>query len=79
MFKVRKICNKNFWIENDNPPTPPPLALFEKFIRFGSGILPLKPLHCKNVNFTGNFNSVAWGAIVFEQNIQAELGAMIPS
>ena len=52
---------------------------FQKFIRFGSGILPLKPLHCKNVNFTGNFNSVAWGAIVFEQNIQAELGAMIPS
>ena len=33
LFKVPKICNINFWIEND----PPTLALFQKFIR----ILPL--------------------------------------
>ena len=36
---VPKICNINFWIEND--PTPP-LALFKKFIRFGSGTLPIE-------------------------------------
>ena len=38
LFKVPKICNINFWIEND---PPPPLALFQNFIRFGSRILPL--------------------------------------
>ena len=37
LFKAPKICNINFWIENDAPP----LALFRKFIRFGSRILPL--------------------------------------
>ena len=36
LFKVPKICNINFWIENN----PLPLALFKKFIRFGSRILP---------------------------------------
>ena len=40
LFKVPKICNIDFWIEN----YPPPLALFQKFIRFGSGILPLRCL-----------------------------------
>ena len=38
LFKVPKICNINFWIENA---PPPPLALFQKFIRFGSRIHPL--------------------------------------
>ena len=33
LFKVPKICNINFWIEND-PPSP------RKFIRFGSLTLP---------------------------------------
>ena len=37
LFKVPKICNINFWIEIDLPP----LAVFWKFIRFGSQILPL--------------------------------------
>ena len=37
-FKVPKICNINFWIEDD----PPPLALFRKFIRFCSLALPLE-------------------------------------
>ena len=37
LFKVPKICNINFWIEND---PPPPLELFQKFIRFGCGTLP---------------------------------------
>ena len=35
---MAKICNINFWIEND---PPPPLELFRKFIRFGDAILPL--------------------------------------
>ena len=39
LFKVPKICNINFWIEND---PPPPLALFQKFIRFGCRTLPLE-------------------------------------
>ena len=34
---MAKICNINFWIEND----PPPLELFRKFIRFGRGRRPL--------------------------------------
>ena len=38
LFKVPKIGNINFWIEND---PPPPLALFRKSIRFGSAALPL--------------------------------------
>ena len=38
LFKVPKIYNINFCIEND----PPPLELFQKFIRFGSGILPFR-------------------------------------
>ena len=37
-IKRSKICNINFWIENY--PSPPPLALFRKFIRFGSLTLP---------------------------------------
>ena len=37
LFKVPKICNINFWIESD----PPPLAFFQKFIRFGSRTRPL--------------------------------------
>ena len=42
LFKVPKICNINFWIENDlPPPAPPPLEIFQKIIRFGSGTLPL--------------------------------------
>ena len=36
VFKVSKICNTIFWIEN----APPPLALFRKFIRFCSWTLP---------------------------------------
>ena len=36
---MAKICNINFWIENDPP--PPPLELFRKFIRFGRGMRPL--------------------------------------
>ena len=28
IFKVPKICNINFWTENDSP--PPPFALFQK-------------------------------------------------
>ena len=40
LFKVPKICNLDFWIEI----TPPPLERFQKFIRFGSAILP----QCKN-------------------------------
>jgi len=36
LFKVPKICNINFWIEND----PSPLALSQKFIQFGTIILP---------------------------------------
>ena len=43
LFKVPKICNINSWIERD--PTPP-LALFQKIIPFGSGILPLGT-HCQ--------------------------------
>ena len=38
LFKVPKICNINFWLEND---LPSPLALFQKIIRFGRGTLPL--------------------------------------
>ena len=38
LFKVPKIYDINFWIEND---LLPPLALFQKFLRFGSGIPPL--------------------------------------
>ena len=38
LLKVPKICNINFWIENDLLPL---LALFLKFIRFGSRTLPL--------------------------------------
>ena len=38
LFKVPKICNKNFWIEND---APPPWSLFRIFIRFGASALPL--------------------------------------
>ena len=37
LFKVPKICNINFCIEND--PTPH-LTLFQKSIRFGSWTLP---------------------------------------
>ena len=33
---MSKICNINFWIEND-----PPLELFRKFIRFGVRTRPL--------------------------------------
>ena len=32
---MAKICNINFWIEND-----PPSELFRKFIRFGGAIRP---------------------------------------
>ena len=39
LFKVPKISNISFWIEND---PPPPLVLFQKFIRFGSRTLPLE-------------------------------------
>ena len=35
---MAKICNINFWIENDPPPL---LELFRKFIRFGRGKRPL--------------------------------------
>ena len=35
---MANICNINFWIENDPPPS---LELFRKFIRFGRGKLPL--------------------------------------
>ena len=35
LFKVPKICNLNFWIENDTPP----LELFRKFFRFCTAIL----------------------------------------
>ena len=38
LFKGPKICNINFWIEND---PPPPSARFRKFIHFGSRTLPL--------------------------------------
>ena len=38
-----KICNKNFWIEND--PWPPPFGLFRKFIYFGGAT---RPLYWKN-------------------------------
>ena len=37
---MAKICNINFWIENDPP--PPPLELFRKFIRFGRERRPLR-------------------------------------
>ena len=43
LFKVPKICNINFWNEND-PLTP--LALFWKFVRFLSLTLPLYSLLC---------------------------------
>ena len=39
LFKVPKICNINFWIENC-PSTP--LELSRKFIRFGAATLPLE-------------------------------------
>ena len=39
-FIMAKICDINFWIENE-PPLPPPSELFRKFIRFGGGRLPL--------------------------------------
>ena len=42
---MAKICNINFWIENE---PPPPSELFRKFIRFGGGRLPL-PGSGKNV------------------------------
>ena len=38
LFKVPKICNINFKIEN--APPPPPLALFQKSIRFVAATLP---------------------------------------
>ena len=38
-YLMSKICNINFWIENDPP--PPPLELFRKFIRFGVRTRPL--------------------------------------
>ena len=57
LFKVPKICNINFWIEND--PTPP-LALFQKFIRFGSGILPFV-LH---QSFSDQGRSLFWQIMV---------------
>ena len=41
LFKVPKICNINFWIENDPPPLSPPLELFQIIIQFGRGTLPL--------------------------------------
>ena len=37
LFKVPKICNINFWIEND----PSPLEVFRKFIRFDTLTRPL--------------------------------------
>ena len=37
LLKVPKICNIKFWFGND---TPPPLALFRKFIRFGGATSP---------------------------------------
>ena len=37
LFKVPKICNINFWVENDPPPL---LGLLQKLIWFDSGILP---------------------------------------
>ena len=40
LFKVPKICNINFGIENDSPLPFAPLELFRKFIRFGSATLP---------------------------------------
>ena len=35
LFKVPKIRNIIFWIENG----PPPLELFRKFIRFGAAVI----------------------------------------
>ena len=34
LFKIPKICNINFWIENPSPP----LEFLQKFIRFGGAI-----------------------------------------
>ena len=38
LFKVSKICSTNFWIGNS--PSPSPLELFSKIIRFGTNIYP---------------------------------------
>ena len=38
LFKVSKICSTNFWIGNS--PSPFPLELFSKIIRFGTNIYP---------------------------------------
>ena len=47
LFKVPKICNINFWIEND---PPPPLELFRKFIQFGNLTRPLSPSALSDYN-----------------------------
>ena len=41
---MAKICNINFWIEND---PPPPLELFRKFIHFGRERRPLVFFVCR--------------------------------
>ena len=42
LFKIPKICNINFWVENDPSLGPRPhLEVFQKFIRFGSLARPL--------------------------------------
>ena len=43
LFKVPKICNIIFFLLKMTP--PPPLALFQKIIRFGSRTLPLATLY----------------------------------
>ena len=41
LFEVPKICNIDFFIENDPDPLTPSLGTFPKFIPFGAPILPL--------------------------------------
>ena len=55
LFKVPKICNIIFRIEND---TPPPLALFQKFIRFGSATLPYHVQHVHKDQSANNLQQI---------------------
>ena len=64
LFKVSKICNINFWIENDPPLPRPHLEPFQKFMRFGSVTLPLGPLRWCNVVWRewGCWRCMGWEA-----------------
>ena len=55
LFKVPKICDINFWIENDHP--PPSSARFQKIIRYGCRTLPLHSGIFANINELRKLNA----------------------